>query len=399
MSTFGLFIEPMSSSHGWTNSQIGGWVTSYFLGSSLASPFAGNIADRFGSRGIILLSIPVLAIAIGALGIGDQQPLWVLYFLGVTAGIASASIANGAGPSVRAVAAWFTKNRGIALGIVSAGASLATFMGPSCVQYVIGIYGWQSGSYFVAGGILLALPIVFLWLREPRLATERSTAAPEGLSRTDVIRRPLFWVFCAASFFCFGGIYGAMIFLVPFLTDEGLSPTAAATYMGLFGIASVAGKLIAGVLNDRFHSARVGAAAVLVQGLALIVLATVPLQDPLVPCLLLGLTYGTEGATVAYCMARYFGLRAFAELVGIISIVGAAGASIGPYGFGLLKDVTGTYACSFAVSAGVVLTGAFLFVLAARYPYPSDRARLDEDPMSTSKAQLRELGRHAPTEG
>src|SRR5439155_20683909 len=69
----------------------------------------------------------------------------------------------------KAIAAWFDRRRGLALGIAMSGVGLGGFVMPQLAQALIDRVGWR-GAYPILGLLTLAIafPLVALWIREPR---------------------------------------------------------------------------------------------------------------------------------------------------------------------------------------------------------------------------------------
>src|SRR6202035_5910913 len=104
----------------------------------------------------------------------------------------------------------------------------------------------------------IAFPLVALWIREPRPGEgERravSAADVTGLTVRDAAGTRSFWLMGVVFFLVAVAVNGAVAHVVPLLTDHGMSPVAAAAIMGIFGLATMAGRLLAGYLVDRIFA-------------------------------------------------------------------------------------------------------------------------------------------------
>ena len=77
-STFGLFLEPMTAFHGWGRETFGLAMALQNLLWGLALPFAGALADRFGTRQVIAGGALVYAAGVwGMAGAGSPLALHV----------------------------------------------------------------------------------------------------------------------------------------------------------------------------------------------------------------------------------------------------------------------------------------------------------------------------------
>ena len=66
-----------------------------------------------------------------------------------------------------------------------------------------------------------------------------------------------FWKLFAVFFLVGISINGTAAHVVPLLTDAGIPRAQAAATMGIFGLATLCGRLLAGYLVDRFFAAYV----------------------------------------------------------------------------------------------------------------------------------------------
>ena len=268
--TVGVFIDPLAAEFGWARSAISLW--SFFLtgGLVVTAPLVGWATDRFGARRVILVSIPLLAVCVAAMSrIGPR--IWMLY----AAVLAMSVLGSGASGIAygKTVNSWFSAGRGLALGIFAAGIGLVSIVGPRLIQSVVDALGWRVGFLAVGAAALAAWPLMYLFLFEQRVALAPGQGgATAGATCREALGMPIFW-FQAVAYGLFSILIGGMIvLLVPFLTDHGLTRVAAATYAGLFGVGSFAGRIISGYLFDRVHAPYVCAAVFFLAGLAVCVL-------------------------------------------------------------------------------------------------------------------------------
>jgi predicted MFS family arabinose efflux permease len=364
---FGVMVEPLSQAFGRSVSAVNFCVTFLFLGNIAASPFVGMVADRIGARRVILYSLPLLILTwfvAGTIGLR----LWILYALAVFAGC----IGTGAGPIAygRAVNTWFKAGRGAALGIMSAGIGLSYVFGPRMLQAVVDARGWRVGFFFMAAAHVIPLPFILRWLRERReTAVQNSRPMETGFSWREVLRLPVFW--CAAAGFilygfCAGGI---TVNLVPFLTASGLSRGTAASYMGLLGVFSLAGRLLTGFVIDRLPVGPVCAVILLLEAMAFAAFGLFGASAVGVAISVTGFAFGGEVSCMSYAIARYFGVRSYGAINGMMSVVVGIGVGLGPPLIGLLKEFSGSYRVPFLTASGVACAAAVFFAALAFYPY------------------------------
>src|SRR5438445_83607 len=175
-SVFGVYIKPMEAEFGWSRGALSGAAAISLLLLGAAGPAVGWLADRYGPRRVIVVSL--LMLGSGAIGASFVQRLWHVY---VTTGLLMALGAGGlpitTGSTV--AARWFEARRGVAIGIAAGGMSagqpgrMPTALGVMGAMNVLGTVGsgWicdrfgRRGPlafyYFVRGLSLLFL--LYVW--------------------------------------------------------------------------------------------------------------------------------------------------------------------------------------------------------------------------------------------
>ena len=115
--SFGVFFKPIEMEFGWARAAISGAITLQMALHTATYVLTGALIDRYGPRRVM----PPFAIIlfIGYALLSQTTVLWQLYlFYGVLCGI---GYGIGYGPLASMVARWFTRRRGLALGIATSG--------------------------------------------------------------------------------------------------------------------------------------------------------------------------------------------------------------------------------------------------------------------------------------
>jgi len=97
---------------------------------------------------------------------------------------------------------------------------------------------------------------------------------------------------------------------------------------------------------------------------------------------LIGLAMGAEGDVMPYLTSRYFGLRCFGEICGIVFAGFSLAGGLGPYLMGAAFDANGSYAFPLTLFCLAVLVAAALMLVVGPYRYgavPIIDCRLDAD--------------------
>ena len=379
----GFTAEPLIAEFGWTQTQAVLPITIFGVTAALLAPVVGWMADRFGVRPVALWSMFAFGVTFAAISLtpatNSATTLYIYYGFWIVGGLVS--IGSTPVTFSRAVNLWFVKNRGLALGILLLGTSFAAMIVPQLAVWAIENHGWRS--MFLVVGIMpfAALVVCFFLLREPT-ADERPTGlatASGKLTGTSLVtalkdyRFYLIWFSIAIIALAFGG---AFINLPRMLGLRGLEPTTAATVMGILGVGIFSGRLITGMLLDRFWQGIVAFPLLCLPAISAWILLGDSLTFPLaaIAGFLLGFAAGAESDLIAYLTGRYFGMAHYGKIYGMFYLPFGVFSAISPTIYAQVFDRTGSFDPILELAMiGFVLGGALLLFL-GRYPesFPSD---------------------------
>lgn len=365
--TFSVFLKPLTAEFGWSRESTSAAFGIAAMTIAVASPFLGRLLDRYGPRPVILPCMIVLGIGIASLAALTPH-LWHLYLVFFVIGI----VGNGTtqmGYS-RAVSSWFTERRGLALALVVAGVGVGSMILPPLAQWLIDQHGWRN-AYLVLGCLVLAMgvPLTALFVRErPREAASDRHRTESGSSVGRGLRSRAFWLIVGTLFFSSIAINGVITHFSAILTDRGLTTSQGALALSFLGGLSLTGRLVAGLLLDRFFGPWVSFG--LLTGAALGVFLLSSAATPWVAyasAALIGLGLGGEADVTPYLLTRYFGLKSFSTLYGFTWTAYAIAGAAGPILMGRAFDVTGSYANLLTLLAGQTLISGCLALLLPAY--------------------------------
>ncbi len=373
------FMEPLQEAFGWSRAQISfAFHINIFI--PFAAPLYGRLIDRFGVRPVLSLCIILMSAGYIVLAMGTgSYPLFVVSCLFMVAfGMGTTGIAY-----TRGIVSWFSKSRGTALALSRIGLSLFGAVIPIIVFHTIQATSWRGGFVFLAAiAVLVALPVSYAWVRDRRESEEPN---PEGKTSTPA---PLLdwriWIqllgnwrillICAAAALTYAPVIGVLAHLQPLLTSKGIAPATAAGMAAFLALSVVAGTLISGVLVDRIWAPIVACVFTLLPVAGCLVLMQ-PEPSFLIAAtaiVLVGLAQGAEIDVVAYMIARYFGVRAYATIYGLsvlIMMMTTASASVF---FGWIYDRYETYDPALAVGAAAFAIAAVSYLAMGKYPENPD---------------------------
>ena len=361
--TFSQFLDPLHAAFGWGREPMSNAFAIAAMTVALFSPGIGMLLDRFAPRRIILPSIVVFAAGLVSLS-GLTPSIGRFYFTYFVLGV----VGNGTAQLAysRAVLTWFRERRGMALALVLTGSGTGSILLPQMVEAVMERYGWR-GAYVALGGVaLLGFPLTALLVRNrPLLAGGRhDESLASGHTVGEVLRSSTFWLLAMIVLLPAFGSNGLISHMAAVLTERGLSGESAATALSMLGAFGIAGRLITGVLLDRFFAPRLAVLMLGLAGMGVLVLAfaTAPFAA-VAGAAMLGFGLGSEGDIVPYLIARFFGRKSFSTIYGLSWTAYAIGGATGPMLMGHFYDRFGRYEPRFVVGLALTCVAAALLNL------------------------------------
>jgi len=372
--SFGVFLSTLTEVFGWSRAQVSFGFSLVTLCGAVYSPFIGRAVDRWGPRPVQLAGASVMAI--GFLLLRYMQTLGEFYLLmGLIVSLGSTGLGNL--PSNTAVANWFMRGRGRALGVSTAGISMGGVIFVPLTQWLIGHLGWRA-AFTVLGVVIavIALPPVALFMRR---SPESMGLRPDGdhppppgrpidleheLERSwtpaQAMQHRNFWLIAVAFAFTVMGISATLLHQIAFLRDRGIDPAHASWMLGATAGIGVVGKLGFGMLLDRYEQRRVITWCFALQGLGVLCLIAPTNAFTLTLYVLLyGFAMGGNATLQATVIGECFGRLHYGSIAGrmspIIVIAQAAGIPLA----GAIRDAVGTYVPAF----GAIVAGSLLAAL------------------------------------
>lgn len=358
-----LFITPLEAAFGWSRGDIAGAAAIGLLG-ALSAPFIGMIADRVGAMRVAVACLVVVALAYIGLALMTGE-LW--QFIACVTVLAIAAPGCTSLVFSRAVNGWFDASRGLALGVMASGLSVATFVMSPILTGVIAEHGFRAG-YLTLSGLAGVLGVIVV-LAGVRSGPEGSRASvdaptpPAGMGLAQAARLRAFWLLAIIMLLVNAASTGVLTQIAPLLSEKGLR-AAAPTLISVYALAVLAGRLGVGVLFDRvepkFVSAIVTAAALC--GFVMLMHGAPPVSYAIACVILIGLMQGAEADVLAYFIARLFGLRAYNTIYGVFFTIAIFGSALGIAGYGRLYDLTSNYNLALGLSGGMLAAAAALYL-------------------------------------
>src|SRR5712672_2491166 len=376
---FSLFFPPIVDEFGWERGVTAGAFSFGFLVSGAVSPLIGRMMDRFGPRAVMELGVALMA---GGLLLAPltSQP-WHLYLtIGVMVG--AGSVCLGYSGQSLFLPNWFTRRRGLAMGLAFAGVGIGSVTLLPWVQLMIERTGWRTACTAMGILVLVALaPINLLLRKRPQdIGLEPDgDAAPNAASRpvsnivdpawaaidwtlARAMRTARFW-WIALGYFC--GLYiwyAVQVHQTKFLLDIGFSPNVAVWALGVVSLLGIPGQIWLGHLSDRIGREWIWAMSCAGFAICFAALIALKYQPSLFLIYLMVLTQGVLGYGLTSIMGavvlEIFQGKQYGSIFGTIMLAALAGGAAGPWATGLLYDFYGSYTVAFAIGIAVSVLSA-----------------------------------------
>ena len=385
--SFAVFLVALTADFGWTRAEVSLGFSIFVICSGLTGPNVGLLSARYGARPVVLAGGVFLALGLGALS--RMTALWQFY---VCFGIVAAVGFSAAGwvPVVTLLQSWFQRRLGAATGLVSAGVGIGIFLLVPALQASISAAGWRTTYLLMAGvAVVAVVPVAFVVRQGPLTGVRpvvRSSApgAPAvdplvvdhaWVARPWTLHRALrtgrYWYLLGVFFLASFASQRVLAHQVAYLRGTGFPALAAATIVGVVGIASIPAKITWGIASDRIGRELTYSGGALLVLLAVAALWLVPAVDvdwlPYLYAVLIGGGYAVSATLPPLITADLFHGAAYGAIFGGISLASNLGTGIGTWLAGVIFDQTGSYALAFAIAmAGTAGSAACLWLAAPR---------------------------------
>ncbi|KAJ2906326.1 monocarboxylate permease-like protein [Zalerion maritima] len=150
-------------------------------------------------------------------------------------------------PSMAALSHWWDKSRGKAMGIAIAGSSAGGIVWPAVLTQLFDSslgFGW---SMRICGLAMIPILTIAFFATTARLPPKQTT-----LFTLEPFRNKVFLALITAQFLLFMGMFVPIFYLAAYAENRGMSSTLAAYLIAILNGASLPGRIIPGVLADKF---------------------------------------------------------------------------------------------------------------------------------------------------
>jgi MFS family permease len=351
----------------------------------LVGPFAAAVMLRFGIRRTVLGALMLMSASTGASYFMTAP--WQLFLTwGLLSGIGSGVVANVLGVTI--VNRWFTTNRGLVMGLLTASTATGTLIFTPGLAALVEWGGWKPVVLIVAACCAALIPLVYVLVPErpasiglrsfgsqhddppaPAMQGNPFTAALSNLARAATTRA--FWFLFTTFFICgftTNGLVGTH--LIAFCSDHGIVEVQAASLLALMGFFDLFGTTFSGWLTDRFDPRKLLFFYYGLRGLSLIYL---PYSDfSLVSLSVFAVFYGLDWLATVPPTVRIaneaFGDKNAPLVFGWVLAGHQLGAACATLFAGFVRSAQGDYLQAFMIAGATGIVAAVLSLMIGRRP-------------------------------
>lgn len=348
-SSFGFFLTPISSAYGWGRDVFALAFAIQNLLWGLGSPFAGALADRYGTARVLSIGA-VLYCAGLALMTSSTTPVTLDLTAGVLIGFGLSAC------SFNIVLTAFGKLvpkewQGLAFGAGTAAGSFGQFLFAPFGVALIQNHGWQFALLVFSVLVLLVIPFsMALRTASNRQAVTSANATPAQAQSLREALAEAFghksYVLLVTGFFTCGFQLAFVTAHLPsYLLDRGLSAEVGGWTLAIIGLCNIVGSFASGWLGNRIPKRYILSGIYLTRALSIAVFISMPpsVEATMIFAVITGLTWLSTVPPTSSLVSIMFGTRWFAMLYGFVFFSHQVGSFLGVYLGGIAFEKFGSY--------------------------------------------------------
>jgi MFS family permease len=345
--SYSVFFKPLADYFQWDRASVSLIFSLSIIIRGAAAIGTGWLADKYGSRKIMVFC--GLMMAAGYLLSSRVSALW--HFFVTYAVIEAIGVSGIFGIGSALASRWFTRNRGLALGIVASGSGLGSLLIVPATERLISAVDWSQTFVIIgiAAGILIVGAALFL-KEPPRITKTANIREKPSATLGGAIKDIRLWLVMICFLLFLFATQMVLVHIVNYATDVGIDPLVAATFVSVIGAVSIAGRLSTGVIAEKIGLYKSLVLICICLGLSFVLLLfTRSAWSFYIFAVFFGIAYGGEVTQIPLVISRFFGTNIMATLMGVLLFVTGFGGAAGPWLAGWIFDSTSSYNWAFII--------------------------------------------------
>jgi MFS family permease len=343
-SALGFFLAPIGQANHWGRDVFALALAIQNLIWGMGQPFAGAIADKYGTNRVIAVGALFYAAGIGLMSY-STTPLAIDLTAGVLVGFGLSSC------SFTIVLGGFGKLlpenwRSMAFGIGTGAGSFGQFLFSPLGVALMDNYGWQNALAIFAGVLLLILPLS-LALATPRGGFAANAAPPQSVKQAlvEAFGHRSYVLLVIGFFTCGFQLAFVTVHLPSYLIDRGLSAQVGGWTLAIIGLFNIIGSLTSGWLGSRMPKRYILSAIYFARAISIVVFVLMPASTvtTLIFGAVTGLLWLSTVPPTSGLVAVMFGTRWLTMLFGFAFFSHQVGGFLGVLLGGIVFERWGSY--------------------------------------------------------
>jgi MFS family permease len=345
-SSLGFFLTPLSQTNHWGRDVFALAVAIQNLLWGIGQPFAGAIADRFGTNRVLCVGAVLYALGLAVMA-QSTTPEVLDLSAGVLIGLGLS------GCSFNIVLGAFGKLlpekwRPLSFGAGTAAGSFGQFLYSPIAVAMMDKFGWQETLLIFGGVTLLILPLSLALATPAALSAQTATTKPPQSARqafAEAFGHRSYVLLVLGFFTCGFQLAFITVHLPSYLIDRGLSAEIGGWTLATIGIFNIIGSLGSGWLSNRMPKRYLLSAIYFIRAATIVAFITLPASPfaTLAFGAVTGLMWLSTVPPTSALVAVMFGTRWLAMLFGFAFFSHQVGGFLGVLIGGIAFERTGSY--------------------------------------------------------
>jgi OFA family oxalate/formate antiporter-like MFS transporter len=371
-----IFVKPLEAEFGWNRTETSLTFTISMISFCIGGVISGILLKKKSGRFIIMIAAALLAVGFMLSSrVETLSGIYISYGVFCGLGVGLAYNAN-----ISTVIRWFPDKVGLVSGILLMCFGGGGLILGSIASSLIVSMGFRTTFVLLAltfavilfiGGIFIKPPGENDVLPEKKIKSNGSESFGTEISTMDMLKRKSFWLYFSWSAVLTGAGLAVIGHAAVAAQDIGATVAQAALIMGIVSIFNGIGRVLVGLIFDRFGRkvSIIWSNSIMVMAfvLLLVAVATLNITFFIAGGVVIGLAYGSIPPTNAAYVNLFYGTKNYALNFSVMNTAIIPGSILGPLLAGAIKTATGSYFIAFAIILGLAAV-AYLLQLVIKRP-------------------------------
>lgn len=367
---FGVFFKPLLTEFKVDRTGLSLVTSVAVITIALSQLIIGKIIKHIGAARTISLGISLMGVGLILTGFANSPAtVYLTFSIIMAAGYGLSSLVSVG----NVIAQWFSRSRGMAMGIAFSGFSAGALVFTPLAQFLILQFSWRAAFWIIGTAFLvIVIPLLLLLIRnhdpnEEHQNKQSSDDFPENISPHvpphNALRKSSFWLLSGTYFAC-GFTDFLLFFHFPlFAIGLGIPDQEAANILGVAGGISIAGTIIMAWLSDKWGRPFFLFLSYSIRAIGFLILmfskGSVSLYVFMV---VYGFVMFSSNPITSATTRELYGPKSFGTLYGYLIFFHYVGSFFGPLTGGIIYDRFERYDKAFLIGA-ILLSIASVFSL------------------------------------